>query len=265
LIRNVFRDAILGYISSPYHGALAPQKFARDWGKGAWEAVKHELGKPSLVDDYIEAGGSFGWAGAEVTGAVTKKAAKGQLFAKGPVKKVVGAITSPAKLIQKANEIVEMAPRLGIFDRGKMILEVPIEDAAMAGRQATIDFNRGGTWMKVANQYIPFLNARVQAKVTLFEAFKRDPKGTSAKLMTTVMLPAFAGYAMNRLYFDDEYDDIPEYIRQSNFVLIYGTEVNDDGKTVPKYLAIPKGDAGTLFNPFEYMLDRKIKEDPQGV
>ena len=263
LVRNVFRDAILGYIASPVHGALGPQKFLRDWGKGAWEAVKHELGKPSLVDDYIEAGGSFGWAGAEATEAAGKRAAKKLLFKPSPIRKVAGAITSPAQLIIKANEVVEMAPRLGLFDKA-MELGYTLEDAAMVGRQATIDFNRGGLWSKVANQYIPFLNARIQAKVTLFEAFKKDPKGTSAKVMTTVMIPGIAGYAMNRLYFSDEYDDIPEHIRQSHFVMIYGTEINDDGESVPKYLAIPKGDAGTLINPIEFMLDRKIEEDPKG-
>ena len=261
LIRNVPRDFIIGYISSPYHGAgIGLAKFTKDWGTGAWEVVKHELGKPSLVDDYIKSGGSFGWAGSEAFEGGGKVAAKKLLFEKSGVGKAADIITTPFKLVSTLNEIAEMAPRMGIFDRG-MKVGADITDAALAGRRATIDFNRGGTFLKVANQYIPFLNARVQAKVTLVDAIKRDPKGTIAKAVTLTTIPGLSAYAWNRLYFSDEYDDIPENIRQDNFCIVYGTEQDEEGKVVPKYLAIPKGDAGTLFNPIEFGLDSKFKDD----
>jgi len=266
LIRNAPRDAFLGYISSPYHTAVTGfVKFPYDWGKGAWEAIKHELGKPSLVDDYINAGGSFGWAGSEAFEGGGKQVAKKLLFDKSLLRKTADVITSPFRLTAKLNEIVEMAPRLGIFDRG-MKLGYEIEDAAMAGRQATIDFNRGGTFMKMANQFIPFLNARVQAKVTLYDAIKRDPNATLSKLVTSVMIPGVSAYAWNRLYFSDLYDDIPDYIRKDNFCFIYGSKPDEKtGKVVPKYIAIPKGDAGTLFNPIEFGIDKVLKENKKGA
>lgn len=265
LVRNVFRDAILGYISSPYQTVTGLPKFMHDWGKGAWEAIKFELGKPSLVDDYINAGGSFGWAGAEAFEGGGKQAAKKYLFEKSIFRKSADVIISPFKLTEKLNEIVEMAPRIGIFERG-MKLGYKLDDAALAGRQATIDFNRGGTFLKTANQLIPFLNARVQAKVTLYDAFKRDWKGTSAKMISTVMLPGMAAYAWNKLYHPELYGDIPEYIRQDNFCLVYDKDIDKKtGEIIPKFIAIPKGDAGTLFNPFEFALESKYSEDPKST
>ncbi|KKM81276.1 hypothetical protein LCGC14_1331470, partial [marine sediment metagenome] len=67
MIRNMFRDAFMAYISSPvYKTRDIAGKFQKDWMKGAWEATKFEfLGKPSLVEDYVKSGGGFGYVGAE--------------------------------------------------------------------------------------------------------------------------------------------------------------------------------------------------------
>ena len=140
------------------------------------------------------------------------------------------------------------------------------EDAALMARQSTIDFNRGGTWTKVANQWIPFLNARFQSRVVLAQALKRDPKNTIAKIAVAVGIPGLATYAWNRLYHSDLYDDIPEYIKQNYFVIITGKGKDERGVDAPQYLVISKGDVGQMaWNPVEFGLDKMWEKDTESA
>jgi hypothetical protein len=267
MISNAARDAFMAYISSPVYRVrdiLGP--FQKDWAKGAYEGFKHEfLGKSNLVDEYLRAGGPYANPGAEAFeegGRMMLK--KGGLFKKTLARQGAEAIVSPFTFIKKINSVVELAPRLGTFERG-MKLGYELQDAAMIARQATIDFNRGGTWTKVANQFIPFLNARIQAKVVLAQSLKRDAKGTLAKTFASTTLPGAALYLYNRLYYSEEYDDIPEYIKQNYFTFITGKKMRD-GKLVPEYFVISKGDAGMAsWNPLEFGLDKIWKKDPTAI
>lgn len=266
-IGNAARDAFMAYCSTPVYKAKdIVGKFQRDWVKGAWEGVKFEIGKKSLVDDYLKSGGGFGYAGSEAferTTVISKSALKTKLFEKSLAQKGVTVITSPLKLMEKVNSIVELAPRIGTFERA-MKLGYTEKDAAIIARQATIDFNRGGTWTKVVNQFVPFLNARVQARVVLAEGLKRDPKGTLAKMFTSAVVPGATLYAWNRLYYSDLYDDIPEYVKSNYFTFIYGQTENEKGKTVPKYFVVAKGDVGQIaLNPIEFGLEQAHKKHPR--
>ncbi len=261
-ISNASRDFLMAYTTAPVYKWSNPHKFVKDWGKGFWEGAKHEfLGSSKLTDDYIKHGGGFGYVG----NIRTAKIAKDQLFKKGIIKKAGDIVKSPIDLLEKISATIELAPRLGTFDRAK-ITGLPMDDAALMARQSTIDFNRGGTFTKVANQWVPFLNARVQGRVTLASALKRDPKGTIAKAVTATAIPGMATYAWNRLYHSELYDDIPEYVKQNYFTLIIGTDKDDYGKIVPKYLTISKGDIGQMvWNPLEFGLDQRFKDDPEGA
>jgi hypothetical protein len=153
-ISNAMRDAYMAYTTAPVYKATSLPKFAKDWSKGFWEGAKHEFaGRSDLAKEYVRSGGGFGYVGN------LRKAnlAKQGLFKKGMIKKASDIITSPLDLIEHISATIELAPRLGIFDRAKM-MKFKTKDAALIAKQSTIDFNRGGTWTKVANQWIPFLN-----------------------------------------------------------------------------------------------------------
>ena len=261
-ISNAMRDMLMAYTTAPVHTAGRPDKFARDWAKGFWEGAKHEfLGSSDLAAEYIKSGGGFGYVG----DLRQSKLAKNQLFKKGIIKQSTDIITSPFKLIEKISATIELAPRLGTFERAKMV-GMDGKDAALTARQSTIDFNRGGTWTKVVNQFVPFLNARVQGRVTLGNALKNNPKATLAKAAVSVGLPGVGAYAWNRLYYSDLYDDIPEYIRQNYFTVITGTHKDEKGKISPQYLVISKGDLGQMaWNPIEFGLDQMWEKDREGT
>lgn len=268
LISNASRDAIMAYTTSPvYRSRDIAGTFQRDWMKGAWEAIKHEVGKESLVDDYIKSGGSFGYVGAEVMeGTIgSKSKLKGRLFKKHGLEKGLEVIKTPITLMEKMNSVVELAPRLGVFNRA-MKKGYSASDAAMLARSSTIDFNQGGTWIKAANQWIPFLNARVRGKMNMVDALKNDTKNTLSKMVISTVVPATTAYLWNRLYYSDLYDDIPQIVRENYFCMIYGSEKNEKGKEVPKYFVIAKGDIGQIAtSPTEYALDKLYKRDPKSV
>lgn len=279
-IGNASRDAFMAFTTVPvYKTRDVLGKFQMDLARGYWEGIKHEfLGKPSLVDDALKAGGGFGYQGkiaggeAGEIGKLPKfmenlktKQIKAGLFEKSRLRKTGDIIVSPLKLIEKINSVIEMGPRTGTFYRARK-LGYTDKDAAFMFRQATIDFNRGGVWTKVANQFIPFLNARVQARVVYGQALKNDFKNTMAKTFTSMVIPGAAAYAWNKSYYAKEYADIPEYIKQNYFTLIYGTEKNKEGKTVPKYFTIAKGDVGQMaWNPIEFGLEQEWKKNPKSV
>ena len=260
-ISNAFRDAIMAYATSPVYKTKDLPKFLKDWGKGFKEGMKHEFGKSDIAEEYIKAGGGFGYTGElRRAGGI-----KTSLFEKGIADKTIDVIKSPVDLIEKISGGIELASRLAVFERAK-ILGIPKDDAALLARAATIDFNRAGTYTRALNQFTPFLSARVGARVTLAEALKANPKETLAKVFTSTVIPGMSTYALNRLYFSDQYDDIPEYIKQNYFTLITHMTTDEEGNETPSYIAIPKGDVGQMaWNPVEFALDNMLEKDPEGT
>lgn len=259
-ISNAFRDAFMAYTTAPvYKGKL--YQFGIDWAQGLFEGVKHEFfGKSKVAQDYIKNGGGFGYVG----NLRKAQVAKAQLFKEGLGKQIITSPKHLFKTIEKVSSAVELAPRLGVYKRGVKQGASNAESAFMA-RRSTIDFNRGGVYTKALNQWVPFLNARVQARVTLADALRRDPKGTIAKGFVSTFIPGMTTYALNRLYFSDLYDDIPGYIKDQYFCAIYGSKINEQGKEVPQYLSIPKGDIGQMmWNPWEFGIDKWYKKDREG-
>jgi len=82
---------------------------------------------------------------------------------------------NPAKLVNTVNDSIETSTRLGVFKQA-LSRGLSPKDAAFVSRNATIDFAKMGTWMKPANQAIPFLNARVQGFINLPKALVASPE-----------------------------------------------------------------------------------------
>jgi len=262
-ISNAMRDFIMAYTTSPTYKSHQLGSYILDWNKGFWQGVKHEFGgKSNIAKQYVKDGGGFGYSGT----LRTEQGAKQSVFSEPSLKKAGGTlIKSVPELIEKASGAVELAPRLAVYERAKR-MGISGEDAALLARRSTVDFNQAGTALRVYNQWVPFLNARVQGKLNLARALRRDPKDTLAKVAMTVALPGAATYAWNRLNFSELYDDIPEYIKQNYFVIVTGTGTDEKGRTAPRYHVISKGDTGQMaWNPVEYVLDRMWKKDRESA
>lgn len=176
------------------------------------------------------------------------------------------AVINPFNLISNFSEAVELAPRLGIYKKGIAKPGVTTTEAAFEARNATVDFAKSGTEMRIINQWIPFVNARWQGLLRVKDAFKEHPFKSALKAMALMVIPGIATYFYNILNHEELWDDIPQWAKDQYFIIILGSELDEDGKTVPKVLQIPKGDMGAIFfNPLMYAFEYTRKKEPSNV
>ena len=185
------------------------------------------------------------------------------------VKEVVGGkkatlgrlIKNPLELMRTIGEVSEKGTRVGVFKRAlkgaenSNLNEVDASLTAMReSREATIDFAQRGSKMKAANALIPFLNARTQGSLKLLQSFKDRPVRTGVIGMSLAGIPAAILYAHNSK--DERYKEIPDYIRDENFIIM------QPGNDETPFIKVPKGEIGKIFgNPVENFLAKLSGED----
>lgn len=252
------------------------------WLEGLAHGAVSSFGMPTkLYRDFLESKAGFGGliqrsAEGRVFSGTERYGAKELFKTRGRI--IADNVLNPLELVQNIAKSFELAPRLAVFKKARG--HEGSEMAAGHARRSTIDFSRSGETMKLANRWIPFLNARVQAKVSLAEAIfshsgLREGKGTFVgipmdarmgailKGMSMVVLPGIATYAYNRLRHGETYDKVPDDYKEKYFVIVTGEEEDNNGDMVPKIITIPKGDVGTLiFNPIENFLDWGMANRP---
>jgi hypothetical protein len=259
-ITNAMRDAMMAFNTSPLYKTGDIFEFAKDWFNGIREGFKYEFGSSDLVELYLNSGSGFGWSGQFHD----LKRMGSKLLFESPYQYQAG-ILNPLKWfedIQRITGAIELGPRLAIFEKA-LRMGYSAEQAALFARSATIDFSKGGTWFKMLNQWVPFINARAQAANITYEALRYDTKNTMTKIVSTVMTPAAGLFFWNRAYYSDLYDNIPPNIKDNYFMFIYGSEIDNKGREKALAFAMPKGDIGILWNPFEYALNLTAYNEPR--
>lgn len=171
----------------------------------------------------------------------------------------------PLDFMRALSEASEHSTRVGEFirarDKGASLTE-----AALAARDVTVDFARGGSFTKSANQFVAFFNARIQGYARFAETFRDNPVGASIRTATTVTLLSLALWALNKD--DDEYAELPEWEKNTYWhipihwlpTLVGG----EKGQAHAGFLRIPKPfELGTIFGTvFERALDQITERDP---
>jgi hypothetical protein len=169
---------------------------------------------------------------------------------------------------------------------GEVMREVDL-DLAMLGRDATIDFNRAGSLVRVLNHWIPFLNASVQGSATMLRSMfkkninpltnKRNRANTWMKLASiSTALMALAEW--NKLVdpTGELWADIKDRDKQNNFIILVSAKVDEaklkelvasgmsapeaerllraSGDVIPEFIKAPKGEVGQLVNPLQRLI-----------
>lgn len=177
------------------------------------------------------------------------------------ISKRVFEVTNPFKWVSAAAEISENTTRLGVFKRGlRQGLKMP--EAAFNARNASIDFAKSGSVMKIFNMWVPFLNARTQGAVNILKTVKNNPGRFAAVGAGLVGLPTTLTFIHNKLNFPDIWDDIAQFEKDNSFILIYGREKDDRGRW-KNIVKIPKGDLGKILGtPLESFYEYMASEEP---
>ncbi|WP_293863235.1 LPD38 domain-containing protein [uncultured Alsobacter sp.] len=157
------------------------------------------------------------------------------------------------------NEGFENSTRLAVYMAARKNGYSPAR-AARLSREATVNFTRRGQWTTTISAFKMFFNPNVQGNVKTLQMLAGERNATDeqkartrrARILYGSLVPLGSMIAMWNLAAggDDEdekrpgkrrslYMSIPDYVRDQNIVLIYGTHVVN-GKRLPLYVKIPK-------------------------
>lgn len=272
VVRNPIRD-FKTMASNSKNIPPTYRKIIKSWIKGAWEGYKGVTGRrggSDLYEDWIASGGGGSGIYSRLDSGekISKNIAntvKGRSIKNA--KDIPGILADIARIpvdaVQNAGAILESAPRLAEFqaavDQGKSLAT-----AALDSRNVTVDFNQSGKVGQVLNSWIPFLNARLQGNKKLLEAAARDPKRFVKIYGMLTAVPIAAAAALNAEH-QDVMDQIPGYVKDTNFLIVFGDRKDESGNFTD-VLKIPKSDLDKIFgNPLENFLDFAMGKDSQNV
>lgn len=212
----------------------------KDYAVGLWHAITG--GKMQGNEDFYR----FARKSGALQGSIFREnLTPEQLFARSLEKRgLLSKITSPARLVEEGGQRMEEMTRLMVFKKALQNGAPPMEAAKFA-RNATVDFGKHGDFLQIANQVIPFLNARVQGFSNLAGALAKDPTRVIRAGFITAAMPATMLNAYNSNY--DSYHNIPENEKRLYWIIMVGETLGRDQKgkqiKVPHYVKIPKGEA----------------------
>ena len=157
----------------------------------------------------------------------------------GKVRSYMGRI---GKFVEDYNRTAENAVRLSAYANARRRGLSRLQAADLA-KNLTINFNHGGEWKTVMNSLYLFYNASLQGSVNMLRGLK-NPK--VQKIMGGIVVAGAMQDMMNRLMSGDEngngitdYDEIPDYILEHNFVLMDPLGVMSAIGIESGYIAIP--------------------------
>ncbi len=275
MMRNTLRDATTASVASRLPGVgFTPA----DWAYGFVSAVTKGIPDrvvpaplkrfgvgDSAYNAFLDSKGAFGG----FYHGQSPQATAADLVA-GPLGKVKNRITSVRGLadaldviatpMQKVGETLELAPRIGVFRKAKM-LGMSNDEAGWKARNATVDFERRGASMKAISMAVPFLNANIQGRLNMVNAIKEAPLATSMRLAAVAGVPALLAYAVGKTYFQEEYDSISDFEKDQNMIFVYGKGRDAEGN-LAEAIAIPRGDAGPFTVAAEKMLEAYRQKEP---
>lgn len=267
-IRNPIRD-FKAMASNSKNIPARLDKIVKAWGGGLASAIKQD----DMYKRWIKSGGggagiySNQETGEELAKRLTRKINGPEIhnmkdFARESFRFLTAPIRKGSEVVQKAGATLEAAPRLAEF-KAATKKGLSDEAAAFAARNVTVDFNQSGTVGQVMNQWVPFLNARLQGNKKLLEAAKNNPLRFAGIYSTLTLPPMVATIAWNQ-QFPEVMDQIPANIKDNNFIVVLGDEQDEQGNFT-QVLKIPKGDMDKIFgNPLENFMGYFAGQDPKG-
>lgn len=170
---------------------------------------------------------------------------------------IIGSLANMGGLYKKAIESSEFTGRAvefwrlyddnvkaGMDERSAMI-------AAAAATRGLIDFAVSGTWVRVVNQMVPFLNATVQGGAVLVRGAKERPMQVLPRWVLYSAMPSILVYLANAFLGDD--DDLEEYVNLPRWRrdLYWSFKIGNDS-----WLSIPKPhEAGVIGTTAERLVE----------
>lgn len=132
-------------------------------------------------------------------------------------------IQTIGKFIDDYNKVAENAFRLGAYNAARDA-GVSVERAAFLAKNLTVNFNKGGENKAVMNSLYLFYNASISGTFVLLNGLKSK---RVQKLVAGIVVAGIVQDLLNRALSGDDdengikdYDDIPDYVLETNWVFM---------------------------------------------
>jgi len=127
---------------------------------------------------------------------------------------LIGAAESATR-IQNYRGAYKQAAKEGMEENAARI-------ANQQARENSVDFLEMGTYGRVVNSFIPYFNAAIQGNRVMLRNAAERPVSFAAKTAALIGMPIAASTAWNVSDPDRKaiYDTIPEYVKETNYVII---------------------------------------------
>lgn len=143
--------------------------------------------------------------------------------------KALNRVISPVRSLEDLIGVTEKATRFQNFKgayqealKSGLTEREALQQATLAARKNTTDFNRAGDWGRVLNGFIPYFNASIQGTRTMARSFKERPVATSIKTLGTMAIPGVAATLWN--YADpkraEAYNSINDFEKKDNWIIV---------------------------------------------
>ena len=213
------------------------------FGRDYWRAVRSVITKD---ESYSEAAQAKVFISGITEEMLSKKASsQAPRLGAFQVDSINDLLLSPIRKLLEIQQALERASRVAVYQklRVKGLSEI---EAAVRARDATVDFSKMGTTMRVVNQLVPFSNAALQGSVNMARTIRDNPVRALAMGTTLFVTPTVLARVNNMRY--ETSKDIPDYEYTRNWVVQFGEGTQKDGTKFPLYLKIPKGEVGGIFS-----------------
>lgn len=222
IFTNFFKDIGDAPLNSKYSGGQFYMNYP--------VAVAKMLKKDSDWKQYVAKGGKENTYFDTKTGEVT--------LSKNAIKRTAQKFS---QLIENANQFIEQAPR---FNEYLLTLQNggTLDEALYNSAEVTTNFARGGEITKALNRNgFNFLNASVQGFDKQIRNFTKQPGAKGyVQLLAKVAIFGIAPAMLNHMLLedDDDYEELPDYIKNSYYLFKTGDN---------KFIRIPKGRVMSIF------------------
>ena len=152
--------------------------------------------------------------------------------------------------IKEANIAIEQTPRVAAFEAARTKGATSLQ-AAIKGRDITVDFAQHGTVMRTVDAIFPFSNAATQGLYITAQTIKKHPI-RSAAIASAFMVPTIISRVNNMARFPETSGKIPDYAYQYAWIVQFGEFTDENGERMPLYFKIPKG---PLAGPATFMAE----------
>ncbi|MEG0260728.1 MAG: LPD38 domain-containing protein, partial [Lysinibacillus sp.] len=132
------------------------------------------------------------------------------------------ATTSPFHILQTFNDTLDQGIKLAEYQAVKKQTGSR-QLAALASREADVDYKRFGSSVREFNKLALFFNVSLQGPDNLARTFAKFPVRTSIRALTLLTLPTLFLYALNRD--DEEYQELDSWEKDMNWMVPMGDGV----------------------------------------